>query len=66
MREVLEQLIAGEEFDKVLKENQLNKYELLASLRKEVIAYKKELSLNEREQLKSVYLKFYSMVDLTG
>ena len=66
MRDVVEQLIAGEEFDKVLKENQLNKYELLASLRKEVIAYKKELSLNEREQLKSVYLKFYSMVDLTG
>ncbi len=65
MREVLEQLIAGEDFDKVLKKNQLNKYELLTSLRKEVIAYKRGLTLDEREQLKSVYLKFYSMLDLT-
>ena len=66
MREVLDQLIAGEDFDKVLVEHQLNKYELLAALRQEVLTYKKEFDLNQREQLKSIYLKFYSMVDLTG
>ena len=66
MREVLDQLIAGEDFDKVLVEHQLNKYELLAALRQEVLAYKKDFDLNQREQLKSIYLKFYSMVDLTG
>ena len=66
MREVLDQLIAGDDFDKVLVEHQLDKYELLAFLRQEVLAYKKEFDLNQREQLKSIYLKFYSMVDLTG
>ena len=66
MREVLEQLITGADFDKLLVEYQLNKYELLASLRQEVLSYKKDLDLNQREKLKSIYLKFYSMIDFTG
>lgn len=66
MREVLDQLIAGEDFDKVLVEHQLDKYELLAALCQEVLAYKKGFDLSQRGQLKSIYLKFYSMIDLTG
>lgn len=65
MRDVLEQLIAGENFDSVLVEYQLNKYELLASLRKEILTYKKSFDLEQREQLKSIYLDSYSMLDLT-
>ena len=47
MRDVLEQLIAGENFDSVLVEYQLNKYELLASLRKEILTYKKSFDLEQ-------------------
>lgn len=65
MEEVLERLVSLEDFDKVLVEYQLNKYELLTFLRQEILAHKQDLDFNQRELLKSIYLKFYSMVDLT-
>lgn len=49
MREALEHLIAGEDFDTVLEEYQLNKYELLESLRDEVISHKKYFQHEQKE-----------------
>lgn len=66
MREALEHLIAGEDFDTVLEEYQLNKYELLESLRDEVISHKKYFQHEQKEQLKSIYMDSYSMIDFQG
>lgn len=64
MREALEHLIAGEDFDSVLEEYHLNKYELLTSLRDEVVSHKQQFLDEQKEQLKTIYLDCCSMVDL--
>ncbi len=63
VRDALERLLDGEDFDKVLEEYQMDKFELLSGLRNEALSYKRNFEEEEREQLKSIYLNSCSMVD---
>lgn len=66
MGDALLRLLDGADFDSVLNEFSLTKYELLSMLRKELLTYKKNYNFEQREMLKSVYLSSYSMLDLNG
>lgn len=64
MSDILSHLLESENFDLILEEYELSKYELLSSIREEVIRHPEKFSPDEKEQLKGFYLSNYSMIDL--
>ena len=63
VRDALERLLDGEDFDTVLDEYQLDKFELLSGLRKEALSYRRNFEEDEKKKIKNIYLESCSMVD---